>query len=1243
MSRMFKTVAAGIAVWSAVASSHSAPTWWSGSSISTGTLHNTSPATIGQAMYCVQKAKEEFDATFALAGGAGSEIDALLTGYQSTDNGKTLLNGQLKYLAAPFYHRLHALEVDLSDVVVSGEFYPWSHNARDDADDELATIGQMKQVFSFETRADENGNSVPDWQEIWSSYSHLWVDSENGADSNDGGSATAAFGTVQKAKSEAEQVNGPVKIHLIGEFTLGSQLLFDASSNDQVWIGEGGRSRIRAGHSIGGWQETTDGAGNTIFSAPWSSSLRWLAVNGQWAVPARTPNLGSPLLSMTGAKDVSLEPFDLADPGPQQNGMILMQADGADLDTALPGDVVYFRAQWVEEKAVIHDLEPSSGSPRLVDGPKQKAGSLVFGASYRILDLGIGGDFMSAGASVNQVGHEFIANGGDVTWGSPAAMVRRTNIQIEPGQATLEWKTNFRPSGYLQWSKYYIDGRSSGITHLDSAGEFWWDEQSGMVYYYPRPGETVASVNALAIDVKKPISIVGSKYLRFENIEFFGGDWEHEVSGWEFNNSKSGLRSTRDYSYGIVDVAASREVHFSNCVFTKGVLYGLTFSSNCVRCSVTHSEVYECSAGVRNGWIHDGSKMPSPSDRRTVAVDISHNRIHDLGAMYFHGFGVLVGSSSHAKVKGNEIYNAHTTAIESYAYFTSIQDDHIDHPSIVENYIHDIDTEELIDVAGIHTSGLQTGGEILRNRIEGFYSRGSLERLFGIYLDQTSSGLRIEENVVKDLRHLGSGLSYGTAPLKYNGEGFGNVFIGNVCEGDPGPSSVNDGFELIDFKTDGATRFQAAEVDPVGDAINGTVASGSTVFFYSGRNGSDELPQPLQEGVPVRANDNNNGSFSLETMTGSQIDLTSSGTGSHTYSSVGPLLSFEYLGNSLIKSSGNVVNFQGVSYALKFVGNGQPPEPLQLGTLYYGVQESDLGGGSYQYKLAEYPNGPPITLTGSGSGSPRLLRFWGNRSYFRQEGSVFKLEGHGFKNGDPVLFVGPSQGGQNPPMLPSPLQEKKSYFAVEVSATDDDEDTFRVALTPGGTPIELTSSVSGLAVVYRYQTTQRFLTVDDSTDKVLCDSHGYRDGAPVMFQELGVLPSPIQTGTEYYVRNADGGGFQLSETPSGPLVDITDTGDGLNRILPYEVAFVGNYLLGHGSALAVHTPSDIDYLRVISNHNRWYRTTSGAPIIRGDRGLNRSFDNWKANGEDVDTVVLSVAGGFDIEAEAKTHGGIFVP
>lgn len=71
------------------------------------------------------------------------------------------------------------------------------------------------------------------------------------------------------------------------------------------------------------------------------------------------------------------------------------------------------------------------------------------------------------------------------------------------------------------------------------------------------------------------------------------------------------------------------------------------------------------------------------------------------------------------------------------------------------------------------------------------------------------------------------------------------------------------------------------------------------------------------------------------------------------------------------------------------------------------------------------------------------------------------------------------------------------------------------------------------------------VTVDPVTERVLASGHPYSDGDRVRLRnEGGRLPEPLLIDTFYYVRNATVGDFELSNTPAGAIIDITDTGNG---------------------------------------------------------------------------------------------------
>ena len=159
------------------------------------------PANIGQAKWM---AKRALDALAAIDAQLAAGIEQRLTQAQPNPDGgmvpaildfgipaapqdaawherqhAPLLLGQLKAIAAPFYDQLHAaapwwLDCDSSDPAAQGQlqlngtkdpwdaanFYPWTADPGDDANHAIATIGQLKAVFSL--RFDSLAASLPD-------------------------------------------------------------------------------------------------------------------------------------------------------------------------------------------------------------------------------------------------------------------------------------------------------------------------------------------------------------------------------------------------------------------------------------------------------------------------------------------------------------------------------------------------------------------------------------------------------------------------------------------------------------------------------------------------------------------------------------------------------------------------------------------------------------------------------------------------------------------------------------------------------------------------------------------------------------------------------------------------------------------------------------------------------------------------------------------------------------------------
>jgi hypothetical protein len=160
------------------------PAWWTTRAVITQSpASNLSPATIGQAKWMVSQALAEMETQLDTSHyqTLRSDVEAVMdlslpVTQEDFDNQKKLLViGQLKASAQPFYDILHShypawLENQLAgnqtkDVNDSGNFYPWTTATTDDQNKALATVGQLKAVFSLRFELDTEPNGLPDFWE----------------------------------------------------------------------------------------------------------------------------------------------------------------------------------------------------------------------------------------------------------------------------------------------------------------------------------------------------------------------------------------------------------------------------------------------------------------------------------------------------------------------------------------------------------------------------------------------------------------------------------------------------------------------------------------------------------------------------------------------------------------------------------------------------------------------------------------------------------------------------------------------------------------------------------------------------------------------------------------------------------------------------------------------------------------------------------------------------------------------
>lgn len=102
-------------------------------------------------------------------------------------------------------------------------------------------------------------------------------------------------------------------------------------------------------------------------------------------------------------------------------------------------------------------------------------------------------------------------------------------------------------------------------------------------------------------------------------------------------------------------------------------------------------------------------------------------------------------------------------------------------------------------------------------------------------------------------------------------------------------------------------------------------------------------------------------------------------------------------------------------------------------------------------------------------------------------------------------------------------------------------------------------------------TGQFAFAIDEATDKVLCDNHGYSNGDQVVF--VGdTAPTGLTEGTIYFVVSSAQDEFKVAATSGGSAIDIT--GDGgpksrVSKIVPETFGAQGQFVAKTTSTVSI--------------------------------------------------------------------------
>jgi hypothetical protein len=339
--------------------------------------------------------------------------------------------------------------------------------------------------------------------------------------------------------------------------------------------------------------------------------------------------------------------------------------------------------------------------------------------------------------------------------------------------------------GQRDHARYYIDNLFEALTE---PGEWYLSRETGRLYYLPRPGETPANTEIRAPRLHTFVRAAGSVFgesgeridvhgtrhvrgLEFSGLTFRHADWYSPLA--ELHMPGHPIIEGHDLPIGgspqaaiavpgTLQFRAARDCAVTDCTIERVGFHGIEFGPGCRECSATGNQLQDLGAGgIRAG----GVDLDGPGERRTGNLRITDNHIHHIGRVFHQGIGVLLTHAADCTVAHNHIHDTCYTGI-SVGWCWGFRDTITRNNRIEHNHIHHIGAGVLSDMGGIYTLGIQPDTVVRGNHLHDIRSHDYGG--WGVYLDEGSSGILVEHNLVHDTKDAPFNIHYGHENIARN-------------------------------------------------------------------------------------------------------------------------------------------------------------------------------------------------------------------------------------------------------------------------------------------------------------------------------------------------------------------------------------------------------------------------------------------------------------------------------------------